>query len=328
MNRVVEGYGLGTFADGTRTFAGVVAGDRVVELAPEQLGPGIVTTADIFDAWDTVRTALPDIAARAGVDGTPLARLRILPPVQPRHIFQAGANYRSHVAEIIISGKAADDTRTDAELEAAAAAMMDERARTGSPFFFTGLASAMCGADDDVLLVPESDQIDWEAELVVVIGAVADNVTRADALDFVAGYTVANDVSARDLQFPAEHRPLGGDWLRAKNRPTFLPVGPFVIPADNLGDYRDLEIEFRLNGERMQHDRAANMLFDVPTLIAQASAVTPLLPGDLILTGSPAGNGGKWQRWLTPGDVMAASISGIGTLRNTCQAAPGKKATA
>ncbi|WP_063130991.1 fumarylacetoacetate hydrolase family protein [Nocardia fusca] len=328
MKRVVEGYGLGTFADGTRTFAGVVAGDRVVELAPEQLGPGIVTTADIFDAWDTVRTALPDIAAHAGADGTPLAQLRILPPVQPRHIYQAGANYRSHVAEIIVSGKAADDTRTDEELEAAAAAMMDERARTGSPFFFTGLASAMCGADDDVLLVPESVQTDWEAELVVVIGAVADNVPRGNALDFVAGYTVANDVSARDLQFPAEHRPLGGDWLRAKNRPTFLPVGPFVIPAENLGDYRDLEIELRLNGERRQHDRAGNMLFDVPTLIAQASAITPLLPGDLILTGSPAGNGGKWQRWLTPGDVMEASISGIGTLHNTCQAAPGKKATA
>ncbi|WP_280436075.1 fumarylacetoacetate hydrolase family protein [Nocardia carnea] len=327
MNRVVESYGLGTFADGTRTFAGVVAGDRVAEIPPGRLGAGIATTTDIFAAWDTARTELPALAAHASTAGTPLAQLRILPPVQPRHIFQAGANYRTHVAEIIVSGKAADDTRTDEELEAAAAAMMDERARTGSPFFFTGLASAMCGADDDVLLVPESGQTDWEAELVVVIGAVADNVTRDNALDFVAGYTVANDVSARDLQFPAEHRPLGGDWLRAKNRPTFLPVGPFVIPAENLGDYRDLEIEFRLNGERMQHDRAANMLFDVPTLIAQASAITPLLPGDLILTGSPAGNGGKWQRWLTPGDVMEASVTGIGTLRNTCRATPGKKAT-
>ncbi|WP_170112361.1 fumarylacetoacetate hydrolase family protein [Nocardia fluminea] len=325
---MVEGYGLGTFTDGTKVFAGVVAGDQVVEIVPEQLGPGIVTTADIFGAWDTVRGALPDIAATAATAGTPVSALRILPPVQPRHIFQAGANYRSHVAEIIVSGKAGDDTRTDEELEAAASAMMDERARTGSPFFFSGLPSAMCGADDDVVLVPESAQTDWEAELVVVIGAVADHVTRENALDFVAGYTVANDVSARDLQFPAEHRPLGGDWLRAKNRPTFLPVGPFVMPADVLGDYRDLEIQFRLNGDLMQHDRAANMLFDVPTLIAQASAITPLHPGDLILTGSPAGNGGKWQRWLAPGDVMEASISGIGTLRNTCRATPGKKDTA
>ncbi|MEU2002616.1 fumarylacetoacetate hydrolase family protein [Rhodococcus sp. NPDC019627] len=326
MNRVVDGYGLGTFADDTKIFTGVVAGDRVVEIRPEQLGPGIATTLDIFDNWDTVRVALPDIAATASTAGVPLSDVRILPPVQPRRIFQAGANYRSHVAEIIVSGKAADDTRTDEELEAAATAMMDERARTGSPFFFTGLASAMCGADDDVLLIPESSQTDWETELVVVVGSVADHVSREDALDVVAGYTIANDVSARDLQFPAEHRPLGGDWLRSKNRPTFLPVGPFVVPADVLGDYRNLEIEFHLNGDRMQHDRAANMLFDVPTLIAQASAITPLLPGDLILTGSPAGNGGKWQRWLAPGDVMEASISGIGTLRNTCRA-PHEKAT-
>ncbi|WP_280350494.1 fumarylacetoacetate hydrolase family protein [Nocardia abscessus] len=320
MNRKVEGYGLGTFADGEKVFAGLISGDRVIEIAPEQLGAGIVDTADLFTAWPAVREALPEIAATAATAGRPVSQLRILPPVQPRHIFQAGANYRSHVAEIIVSGKADDDQRTTAELEAAAEAMMDERAAKGSAFLFAGLASAMCGADDDIRLVPESSRTDWEAELVVVIGAVADNVTRDHALDHVAGYTVANDISARDLQFPAEHRPLGGDWLRAKNRPTFLPVGPFIVPADQLGDYRDLEIELRLNGERMQHDRAANMLFDVPALVAQASAITPLQPGDLILTGSPAGNGGKWQRWLAPGDVLETSISGIGTLRNACRA--------
>ncbi|MCS4257823.1 2-keto-4-pentenoate hydratase/2-oxohepta-3-ene-1,7-dioic acid hydratase in catechol pathway [Rhodococcus erythropolis] len=320
MKRRVETYALGTFDDGKSSFAGVVAGERVVRIEPGRLGPGIETTRDILDAWATVHTELASLADEASAAAVPLSELRVLPPVEPRHIFQAGANYRTHVAEMIVTGKAEDDTRTDDELLAAATAMMDERARTGSAFFFAGMPSAMCGADDDVVLVPESSRTDWEAELVIVIGAVADKVDRKDALSFVAGYTVANDVSARDLQFPAEHRPLGGDWMRAKNRPTFLPVGPFIVPADVLPDYRDLEIEFRLNGDLMQHDRAANMLFDIPTLISQASHITPLLPGDLILTGSPAGNGGKWQRWLQPGDVMEASTTGIGTLRNIVRA--------
>ncbi len=320
MTRSLPHYGLGTFSDGTTEFAGLVAGDRVLPLHPNQLVEGPATVRDLLEHWDQVRPQLPVLAATAAQDGTPLSQLRILPPVQPRHIFQAGANYRSHVAEIIVSGKAEDDPRTEEQLRADAEKMMDDRARTGSPFFFAGAASAMCGADDDVLLVPESQQMDWEAELTVVIGTPATNVSPDQALQHVAGYTVANDVSARDLQFPKEHQPLGGDWWRSKNRPTFLPIGPVIVPAELLGDYRDLEITFDLNGQRMQHDRAANMLFDVPTLIAQASAITTLLPGDLILTGSPAGNGGHWKRWLAPGDVMEAGVSGIGTLRNTCRA--------
>jgi 2-keto-4-pentenoate hydratase/2-oxohepta-3-ene-1,7-dioic acid hydratase in catechol pathway len=319
MNRWVEHYGLGTFSRDGEQFAGLVSGDRVLRLAPDQLVPGPAAVRDLLENWDAVRPQLAGLAETARKTGIPLTDVRLLPPLQPRHIFQAGANYRSHVAEIIVSGKAEDDDRTEEQLLKAAEKMMDERARTGSPFFFAGATSAMCGADDDILLVPESKQTDWEAELTIVIGSPATNVSRDDALGHVAGYTVANDVSARDLQFPPEHRPLGGDWWRSKNRPTFLPLGPFIVPADVLGDYRDLEITLDLNGQRMQHDRAGNMLFDVPTLIAEASAITTLLPGDIILTGSPAGNGGKWQRWLGPGDVVEATISAIGTLRNTCQ---------
>lgn len=319
MERAVDGYALGTFDDGSGAFAGLVAGTRVLRIQPGHLTGGPATVRDLLDNWDRVEPRLAELAAVARDEGEALDGLRILPPVEPRQIFQAGANYRSHVAEIIVSGKEDDDPRTDEQLRADAERMMDERARMGSPFFFAGAATAMAGADDDVILVPESEQTDWEAELTIVIGRRADRVAPEEALDFVAGYTVANDVSARDLQFPPEHRPLGGDWWRAKNRPTFLPIGPWIVPADVVGDYRNLELSLRLNGQQMQHDSAANMLFDVPRLISQASAITPLLPGDLILTGSPAGNGGKWQRWLQPGDVMEASVSGIGTLLNTCR---------
>jgi len=319
MTRHVDGWALGRFDDGTGRFTGLVVGDRVIRLEADGLVQSPAALRAVLDDWANVHPRLAERARAAGPhDGVPLDRLRVLAPVEPRQIFQAGANYRSHVAEIIVSGRAPDDTRSDDELHRAAREMMDERARTGSPFLFSGLPAAICGPDDDVLLPPESAQVDWEAELAVVIGAVARRVPRERALEHVAGYTVCNDISARDLQFPAEHRPLGGDWVRAKNRPTFLPTGPFLVPADQVADHRDLEITFHLNGERLQHDVPRNMLFDLPTLIAAASAATTLFPGDLVLTGSPAGNGGHWKRWLQPGDVMEAAISGLGAQRNTC----------
>ena len=319
LHRQVDGWTLGRFQDGSDMFAGLVVGDRAIRLESDGVVNGPATIRALLDDWGRVRPVLAGLAEAAGPeDGVPLSSLRMAAPVEPRQIFQAGANYRSHVAEIIVSGREPGDTRSDDELRRVAEALMDERARTGSPFFFSGLPAAMCGPDDDELLPPEAAQVDWEAELAVVIGATARRVPREHALDYVAGYTVCNDISARDLQFPAEHRPLGGDWIRAKNRPTFLPTGPFLVPADQVGDHRDLEITFELNGERLQQDMPRNMLFDLPTLIAAASAATTLLPGDLILTGSPAGNGGHWGRWLQPGDVMVTGIAGLGTQRNTC----------
>ncbi|SFT08444.1 fumarylacetoacetate hydrolase family protein [Saccharopolyspora flava] len=316
MTRRVDGYALGTFSDGSGEFAGLVSGDRVLPLEA-------ATVRDLLDDWESVRTRLPDLAAGlADGGGRPLAELTVKPPVMPRQIFQAGANYRSHVAEIVLSGREPDDTRSDEELRREAETMMDEKARTGSPFFFAGLPAAICGPDDDVLLPAESAKVDWEVELTAVIGKTAHRVPRERAMEHVAGFTVCNDISARDLQFPPEHRPLGGDWIRAKNRPTFLPTGPFIVPVEVLPDYRELEITLDLNGERKQSDVPANLLFDVEAIIAAASTATTLHPGDLVLTGSPAGNGGKWQRWLGPGDVMEAGISGIGVQRNTCVQEP------
>ncbi|WP_312181053.1 hypothetical protein [Arthrobacter sp.] len=131
-------YGLGTFSDGETEFAGLVAAEQVLRLQPDQLADGAATVRGLLEQWDDVRPQLPDLAARAAQYGIPLSRLDVLPPVQPIHIFQAGANYRSHVAEIIISGRADDDPRTADQLRSDAEAMMDERARKGSPFFFAG----------------------------------------------------------------------------------------------------------------------------------------------------------------------------------------------
>lgn len=317
MTRQVDGYALGTFSDGSGEFAGLVSGDRVLPL------DGWNAVRDVLADWEVARDRLPELAATlVGGGGRPLAELSVRAPLVPRQIIQAGANYRSHVAEIVLASREPGDARSDDELRREAEKMMDDKVRTGSPFFFSGLPAAICGPDDDVLLPAESAQVDWEVELTAVIGKTAHRVPRERAMEHVAGFTACNDVSARDLQFPSEHRPLGGDWVRAKNRPTFLPTGPFIAPVEVLPDYRELEITLDLNGERKQSDVAANLLFDVESLIAAASAATTLHPGDLVLTGSPAGNGGKWQRWLEPGDVLEAGISGIGVQRNTCVEEP------
>jgi 2,4-diketo-3-deoxy-L-fuconate hydrolase len=324
MARYADGHALGIFDDGAGEFTGLVVGERVVRLVDDGLIKGPPTYVNLLAEWAAVSGRLAGLAAQtSSADGIALADLRVLAPVQPRQIFQAGANYRSHVAQIILSSRAPGDLRTDEELRKAADEEMDEKARHGSPFIFVGLPTAICGPDDDVLLPAQAAQVDWEAELAVVIGAAARKVPRERAMEYVAGYTVCNDISARDLQFPAEHRALGGDWLRAKNRPTFLPTGPFLVPAGQIADHRMLRITFDLNGERMQDDVPGNMLFDLPSLIASASAAVTLLPGDLLLTGSPAGNGGHWKRWLQPGDVLEAGIEGLGAQRNRCVAEPG-----
>jgi 2,4-diketo-3-deoxy-L-fuconate hydrolase len=319
MTRSVDGHALGRFDEGTGPFTGLVVGSRVLRLTDDSVVKGAASYLALIEQWSTVRPRLALLAERAGPSsGVRLGDVRTLAPVEPRQIFQAGANYRSHVAEIIVSSRSPDDPRSDAELRLAAEREMDEKVRNGSPFVFLGLPSAICGPDDDVLLPAEASRVDWEAELAVVIGSRAHRVDREHAMDHVAGYTVCNDISARDLQFPAEHKALGGDWLRAKNRPTFLPTGPFLVPADQVADHRTLRITFDLNGERKQDDVPGNMLFDVPALIASVSAATTLLPGDLLLTGSPAGNGGHWKRWLRPGDVLAAAIDGLGAHHNRC----------
>lgn len=324
MTRSVDGYALGRFDDGAGPFTGLVAGNRVLRLQDDGLVKGRATYQALLDEWPAVAPRLADLASEVGqADGVPIADLAVLAPVEPRQVFQAGANYRSHVAEIIVSSKEVDDPRTEEELRRHAESVMDETARTGSPFVFVTLPSAICGPDDDVLLPPEAERVDWEAELAVVIGRRTHRVPREQAMEHVAGFTVCNDVSARDLQFPPQHKALGGDWLRAKSRPTFLPTGPFLVPADQVADHRQLRITFDLNGERMQDDVPANMLFDVPGLIASVSAAAVLLPGDLLLTGSPAGNGGHWKRWLQPGDVMETAIEGLGAQRNRCVAEEG-----
>jgi 2,4-didehydro-3-deoxy-L-rhamnonate hydrolase len=180
------------------------------------------------------------------------------------------------------------------------------------PLLFAKLANSLCGPGDPILLPPASEHVDAEAELAIVVGAEGRRVRADDALDFVAGYTVANDVSARDLQFR------DGQWLRAKSFDTFCPVEPTIVPVSELGEADGLRIVQRLNGEPLQDSTTADLIFGARAILAHVSTVFTLRPGDLILTGTPAGVGifRKPPIPLAPGDEIEIEIEGIGTLRN------------
>jgi 2,4-didehydro-3-deoxy-L-rhamnonate hydrolase len=184
-----------------------------------------------------------------------------------------------------------------------------------APLLFGKFANTLCGDGDSIMLPPGVGHVDAEAELAVVIGRTASRVSEDDALDFVAGWTCGNDVSARDFQFG------DGQWFRGKSLDTFCPVGPRVVPRDEL-DTTDLRVQQRLNGAVLQDSRTSLLIFDVPTLISYVSATITLDPGDLILTGTPEGVGvfRDPKVSLAPGDVVEVEIEGIGVLRNDVRA--------
>lgn len=180
------------------------------------------------------------------------------------------------------------------------------------PLLFAKTANTLCGNGDPIILPPQDGHVDAEAELAVVIGRTARNVSVEEALDVVAGYTCANDVSARDIQFK------DGQWFRGKSFDTFCPIGPTFVPSGKIGDAGDLRIVQRVNGEVLQDSRTSLLIFDVSSLVAFASEVLTLQPGDLILTGTPAGVGffREPKQSLRPGDEVEIEIERIGVLRN------------
>jgi 2-keto-4-pentenoate hydratase/2-oxohepta-3-ene-1,7-dioic acid hydratase in catechol pathway len=183
------------------------------------------------------------------------------------------------------------------------------------PATFTKFPASLAGPFDDVEIV--STSVDWEVELVAVIGTRADRVAEADAWDHVAGLTVGQDISNRELQFAA-----GAQFSLGKSHRGFGPMGPWVVTLDEVPNPHDLELGCSVDGATVQDARTSDLIFGVPRLIAELSAVLPLLPGDVIFTGTPAGVGIARQpaTFLAPGQVLETWIEGIGTIRNRCVA--------
>jgi 2-keto-4-pentenoate hydratase/2-oxohepta-3-ene-1,7-dioic acid hydratase in catechol pathway len=234
------------------------------------------------------------------LEGTPFTTLtdsgvrvegKLLAPVEPRAILCIGLNYRKHAEE------------TKAPLPK-------------FPVLFMKSPGAVQNPGDPIVLPRKlrSDSVDYECELAVVIEKAAKNVSKENALEYVLGYTCANDVSARDWQKEGG----GGQWCRGKTFDTFCPLGPVIVTPDELPNPQALRISTKVNGEALQDWTTSDMIFDIPTLIEFLSASTTLLPGTVIITGTPHGVGMARtpQRWLQPGDVAEVEIEGIGVLRN------------
>lgn len=229
-------------------------------------------------------------AARPDAVRHPAGRVKLLPPVpDPPKIICIGLNYRDHAAE------------SGSPLPA-------------EPVLFSKYTTALVGDGADIVLPPVSKEVDYEAELVLVVGKKGRQIPAASAMEHLAGYTIGHDVSARDWQLKKD----GKQWLAGKTFDTFAPTGPALVTADEVPDPLSLGIRLRLNGRTMQDSSTSQMVFGVGALLAYLSQVFTLQPGDLIFTGTPPGVGfaRKPPVFLKPGDVAEVEIEGLGILRN------------
>lgn len=261
---------------GGESFAAVVDGDRLRPLA------GVSELGRDTDAGLLANPAFEDRAP------LPLGEVELRPVVpRPGKIICLGLNYNAHVEE----------TKRDLPTY---------------PVLFTKFSESLIGPYAPIVKPPESSQVDYEAELAVIIGRPARRVAPEHALGSVAGYAVANDVTMRDYQYKTHQ------WLQGKSWSGSTPLGPFLVTPDEVGDPGNLDIALDLNGERMQASSTELLIFDVPTIVSTLSEFVTLKPGDVILTGTPGGVGYRRdpQVFLQPGDRVRAEIPGVGTIEN------------
>ena len=260
----------------------LIHGEGIVDIAAASNGALPADPQLLYDHWDEVR-ALSERVARADA---PLDVHALQAPVpRPRQVFAIGLNYAAHAAE--------------AGLE-----------RPAFPPTFTKFPTCLTGPDATVEL--PSAFVDWEVELVVVMGRLAYEVAAGEGWRHVAGLTVGQDLSERIVQT----RPPAPQFSLGKSFPGFGPIGPWVVTPDELDKPDDLALGCTVNGEEVQKSRTCDLIFDVDALIHHLSSITPLLPGDLIFTGTPSGVGGTRTppRFLAPGDELVSTIEGIGTI--------------
>lgn len=306
-------YRLLSYRSGSEARAGVLVGDRVYDAARLCGKPAWSSVLGALQEWPRANRAFAAVAKRIAAGkskakGTPLERARLLAPVlYPGNIYCAGANYTDHMAEM---------ARAQGHAPGPNMKELGEK-----PWHFVKTSrSSVVGPGAKVELPAYAQKVDWEVELVAVIGTAAKDVSVEKALGCVAGYTVANDLSARDAmrrdKNPATS-PFHFDWVSQKCFDGACPLGPWIAPAAEIPDPQALGIRLWVNGELMQDSHTSKMIFDTAEQIAMLSSRVTLRPGDLVLTGTPAGVGMGRQRFLKAGDTVKLWIESVGEFSHT-----------
>jgi 2-keto-4-pentenoate hydratase/2-oxohepta-3-ene-1,7-dioic acid hydratase in catechol pathway len=327
-------FKLGTFERSGQPFVGLVLKDaQVVDIAPantayeaaNQSAPRLAAPADMkqlitrYDAeWKGRLAAIAsEVAAARTAPAYAYAidTLKILPPVRPSLILNAGGNYVEHTEGIAAQQKRAGAAAAPASPAVSAPGIWERKAgdTRDNPYLFQKATTVVAGATDPIVMPRGRTNIDFECEFAVVIGKRAKYVPTANALDHIFGYTVEIDVSDRGGR--GDRKMGGSDWLVGKNHDTFGPIGPFIVPKEFVKDPMNIRHTFTLNGQVMQDSNTSRMSHNIFELLEYASNILTLSPGDIIAGGSPAGTNIERAepRWMRAGDTAVCSIEGIGT---------------
>jgi|SRR5690348_1445221 len=297
-------YKLVTYQSDAGPRAGVVVGDLVFDAAAMTGRSSDARVSEILADWAAASALLSEASAKPAVEGWPLARTKLRAPVLwPPTIYCAGANYSDHSAEMAKRHNRPPEP--------------DPRALGLTSWHFIKASRSIADPEATIAISDRSKMMDWEAELAVVIGRSAKDIAPEKALDHVAGYTIANDLSARDLSrrpHVNDTSPFKADWVAHKSFDGSCPLGPWIVPTADIPDPQSLAIKLWVNDVLKQDSNTRLMIFSIAEQIAHLSRRITLHPGDLILTGTPAGVGAARGEFLKAGDVAKISIEKIGTL--------------
>jgi len=300
-------YHILSYQAGGSGRAGIKIGDTVWDAAELTGNSGYISVIDILNDWDAADPKLATIAStlKPPAGGRPLSSMALLAPVlYPGQIFAAGANYQDHIDEMGDSAFKAQNAKKAG----------------GRPWFFGKTSrSAVIGPESIRPLPDYSKKVDWEVELAVVIGRTASKVQASEALSHVAGYTIANDLSARDFVARGGvevDSPFRFDWISHKGFDGALPMGPWITPARFITEPQALDLKLWVDGELMQDSNTRHMIFSIAEQIEEISARVTLHPGDVILTGTPSGVGMSRGVFLKPGQQLRLCIEHIGELKH------------
>jgi 2-keto-4-pentenoate hydratase/2-oxohepta-3-ene-1,7-dioic acid hydratase in catechol pathway len=302
-------YALVSFATASQIRPGLVLENVVYDLATASGHSADTSMLGLLADWPAAQERIQSAIERASTGrlaGQALGMHKILAPLPvPGTLFCAGANYSDHVAEMAKVANIEPDP--------------DPHSLGLGSWHFIKSSHSVIGPDDGIEIPSGSQRLDWEVELAAVIGLKTRNIPLERALTCVAGYTIANDLSARDLSRRngiAPHSPFRFDWLAHKSFDTACPLGPWIIPAGQMADPQKLAISLSVNGEMRQNSNTDRMIFTIAEQIADLSRRLTLWPGDVILTGTPAGVGSTSGQFLKSGDRISARVAGIGELNN------------